>query len=84
MGLAAWLGLVFIAAGIGLLFLPSNSLVISFAATFAIVVGFAMLVPLSTRLMMLAASPILGKVWGISGGRASRCGELPEFAPRLP
>lgn len=71
-GLAAWLGLFLIAAGIGLLLLPSNSLVISFAATFAIVVGFAMLVPLSTRLMMHAASPMLGKVWGILGRMAPR------------
>lgn len=70
--LAAWWGAGLIAAGIGLLWLPTNSLVVSFAATFAIVVGFALLVPISTRLIMRAASPVLGKVWGILGRMAPR------------
>lgn len=70
--LAAWWGLFFIAMGIGLLLIPSNSLFLSFAATFAIVVGFAMLVPGSTRIFMNLAVPILGKFWGILGKMAPR------------
>jgi putative ABC transport system permease protein len=71
-GLAAWWGLAFITAGVGLLWLPSDSLVVSFAATFAIVVGFAMLTPLSTKLIMRGAAPWLGSIWGILGRMAPR------------
>lgn len=70
--LAAWWAIGLIAAGIGILWLPTNSLVVSFAATFAIVVGFAMLVPISTRLLMQGVSPALGRILGTLGKMAPR------------
>jgi putative ABC transport system permease protein len=70
--MAAWWALAFIVIGIGLLLIPTNSLEISFAATFAIVVGFAMLVPIATQIIMRNLTSPLGKVWGILGKMAPR------------
>lgn len=61
-------------AGLGglLLLLPGRSLVISFAATFAIVVGCALLVPLATGAMMRRLSAPLGSLFGSLGRMAPR------------
>lgn len=53
-----------ILGGVGLLLLPTQSLLVSFVATFAIIVGFAMLAPLVTKHLMLRATPGLGRLWG--------------------
>jgi len=69
---AAWAGLALIGLGGLLLLLPGRSLVISFAATFAIVVGCALLSPLATRAIMRRLSVPLGRVWGSLGRMAPR------------
>jgi putative ABC transport system permease protein len=70
--LAALLGAALLFAGVTLLFIPTKSLVISFAATFAILVGIAMLAPAATHLLMRLAAPPLGRVWGSLGRMAPR------------
>lgn len=52
-------GFAMIAFGIGLLLIPSKSLVIGFSGTFSIVLGFAMLTPSLTRSLMGAISRVL-------------------------
>ena len=59
--LAAILGGFLILAGIFMLLIPGGSLTISFAGTFAIVVGFAMLVPLTTIALMRRLPPVIGR-----------------------
>jgi putative ABC transport system permease protein len=71
-GWAAVGGLVLGGLGIGLLYLPGRSLVISFAGTFAVIVGFAMLAPLTTRLLVSGASRPAGGLWGVLGRMAPR------------
>lgn len=70
--LAGLLGAALLAAGVVLLFIPTNNLVISFAATFAILVGIAMLAPAATQLLMRLAAPPLGRAWGSLGRMAPR------------
>lgn len=69
---AALAGLGLLAAGgLGLL-IPTRSLLVSFGGTFAIVVGFALLVPISTGFLMRRAAPVLGWMWGTLGRMAPR------------
>jgi putative ABC transport system permease protein len=70
--LAAGTGLALIFTGIILLIAPLRSLVASFAGTFMIVVGFAMLVPLGTGVFMQAATSTLGRLMGTLGRMAPR------------
>jgi len=65
-------GLALIVLGVGVLLAPTRSLVVSFGGTFAVVVGFAMLAPLVTRLLMHAILPVLGWIWGSLGRMAPR------------
>jgi len=65
--------------GVGLLItgtltlaLPTRSLITSFAGTFAVTVGFAMLTPLATSLLMRSAAPPFGRAWGVLGRMAPR------------
>jgi putative ABC transport system permease protein len=69
---AALGGALLLASGAGLLLLPSGDLVVSFLGTFAVIVGFAALAPLVTRLLMDLAAPLLGRAWGILGRMAPR------------
>ncbi len=69
---AGLLGATLLIAGVSLLFVPTNNLIISFAATFAILVGIAMLAPAATHLLMRLAAPPLGRVWGSLGRMAPR------------
>jgi putative ABC transport system permease protein len=63
---------VLLVFGIGALLLPSKDLVLSFTATFAVIIGFAMEAPLVTTLLMRASIPSLGKLWGSLGRMAPR------------
>lgn len=71
-GAAAAVGAALCAMGVGLLLLPGRSLVISFAGTFAVIIGFAMLVPLLTGLLMRGAAKPFGVAWGTLGRLAPR------------
>jgi len=65
-------GLVLGGLGVGLLSLPTRSLASSFGGTFAVVVGFAMLTPLTTVLLMRGATPLFGRALGALGRMAPR------------
>jgi putative ABC transport system permease protein len=69
---AAAIGLGLIILGLLVLLVPTRSLAVSFGGTFAVVVGFAMLAPLATRLLMRGALPALGRAWGSLGRMAPR------------
>jgi putative ABC transport system permease protein len=69
---SAWVGALLVLAGSLVLLLPTPSLVISFGGAFLVVVGFAMLTPLTTRLAMRLAAPLLGRVGGVLGRMAPR------------
>ena len=64
--------LILFVAGLGLLAIPTRSLVISFAGTMAVVVAFAALTPLVTTLLMRFATRPLGRLWGALGRMAPR------------
>lgn len=65
-------GLGLLAAGLALLNLPTRNLLISFAGTFAVVVGMAMLTPVTMTLLMRAAPALTGRAWGVLGRMAPR------------
>ncbi len=58
--------------GVGLLALPSRSIVISFVALFAIVIGGALLTPAVLVVMMGASSPVAERLFGVLGRLAPR------------
>lgn len=70
--LAAYGGLVLSATGAAVLLAPAGGLGASFAGTFAVIVGFAMLAPLVTKVIMRLAIPLSGRVWGSLGRMAPR------------
>ncbi|HSH79617.1 MAG TPA: FtsX-like permease family protein [Herpetosiphonaceae bacterium] len=65
-------GAVLFLVGSALLFLPTRSLVVSFAALFCFVVGSSLLTPGVTVGLMRVARPVLGRVWGLLGRMAAR------------
>jgi putative ABC transport system permease protein len=65
-------GLAAIALGGALFAMPSSSLVIGFAGTFCVVVGFAMLSGLEMTVLMRLLQPVTGKVFGMLGRMAPR------------
>jgi putative ABC transport system permease protein len=65
-------GGILILAGVATLLIPTRNLVVSFAGTFSIVVGAAMLVPLLTGYLMKLAIPPLGRAFGTLGRMAPR------------
>jgi len=65
-------GAALFVAGSALLFLPTRSLVVSFAALFCFVVGSSLLTPGVTVGLMRVARPVLGRVWGLLGRMAAR------------
>jgi len=69
---AAVSGVLLGLAGALLLAVPTNNLVVAFAALFLIVMGFALLAPLATTWLMLAVAPFTGRVWGVLGRAAPR------------
>ncbi len=70
--LAAAAGAALLVSGIALLIIPTTSLVISFAGTFAVLVGIAMLAPAFTGMMMRLVTGPLGRLWGSLGRMAPR------------
>lgn len=70
--LAAISGIVLLAIGAGALLFPTRNLVISFSATFMVIIGSAMLAPLATLLLMRVFMRPLGAIWGSLGRMAPR------------
>lgn len=70
--LAAWGGLILLIGGAGALLIPTRNLPLSFLATFAVIIGFAMEAPLVTTILMRASTPSLGRLWGSLGRMAPR------------
>ena len=70
--LVAGFGCLLLVLGVLLLFLPTKDLVLSFAGTFAVIIGFAMLTPLATEGLMAGAARLGGKIWGTFGRMAPR------------
>lgn len=60
-------GVAIILAGAGLLAIPGGDLILGFAGTFAVIIGFAMLTPIVTRGMMRSVMPFTARVGGIVG-----------------
>jgi putative ABC transport system permease protein len=69
---ASFAGLAMILAGAGTLAFPTRSLIVSFAGTFLIVFGFALLTPSITGGLMRAVRPALECVLGTLGRMAPR------------
>ncbi|KAB8143352.1 ABC transporter permease [Chloroflexia bacterium SDU3-3] len=70
--LVAGAGAALIALGCGLLAWPSQSIVLGFAALFAITIGAAAVTPLATLLLMDTIRPLAGRVGGLLGRMAAR------------
>jgi putative ABC transport system permease protein len=66
------LGIVLLASGTGLLLVPSESLALAFGGLFAVLIGFALLTPLSTMAAMRLLTPLAGAVSGQLGRIATR------------
>jgi putative ABC transport system permease protein len=71
-GRVALAGLLLGVASVLLLAVPTRSLAVSFAGTFAAVAAFAALTPLATRFLMRGAARPLGRLWGALGRMAPR------------
>lgn len=65
-------GLALLLLGGGLLLIPSSSIELSFAALFLITIGAAAITPLATLLLMQAARPLMGRLFGMLGRMAAR------------
>jgi putative ABC transport system permease protein len=70
--LAAAGGVLLLALGGALLAIPSKDLILSFVSLFALTLGAAALTPLVTLLLMRAARPALGALFGLLGRMAAR------------
>lgn len=65
-------GLLAILTGVAILLIPTRDLVISFAGTFAAIIGFAMLAPVATVAFMRLVMPLTGRGFGVLGRMAPR------------
>jgi len=65
-------GLSLTIIGTAILLIPSDSLIISFSGTFAIIIGLAMLTPLVTIWLMKAAAKTTERILGVTGRMAPR------------
>ena len=69
---AALLGIGFFSLGCLLLALPSRSIPLSFGGLFGVVMGMALLTPLTTAVIMVLAAPLAGKFMGVLGAMSAR------------
>lgn len=65
-------GLVVVLLAIGLLLIPSRSVVLGFSAQFVLVVGFVLVVPIATVWLMMGLRPVMSSVFGLLGRLATR------------
>ncbi len=66
------LGVALLAAGGGILWLPTRSLWVSFAGLFCLIFGCALLTPGVTLVLMTALRPLGGRLFGLLGRMAAR------------
>ena len=69
---AAALGIGLFAMGGLFLVLPSRSILLAFAGLFGVVMGLALLTPLTTTFFMAVLAPIAGGTFGVLGAMAAR------------
>jgi putative ABC transport system permease protein len=69
---AAAAGLIGLAAGAGLLAIPSRSLVVSFGGLFLVTIGCALLAPLVTLGLLAGLTPVTQGIFGALGRMAPR------------
>ncbi|MCS6993681.1 MAG: ABC transporter permease [Anaerolineales bacterium] len=69
---AALLGVLTALLGAGILSVPTRSLVVSFAGTFAVVLGLAAITPFVTVMLMRLFTPFMGWFFGLLGQMAPR------------
>lgn len=69
---AAMAGLLLCAIGVGLLTIPTRSLVVSFGALFLIITGLALATPSGTLVLVAAVRPLLRRTSGTLGVMAAR------------
>jgi putative ABC transport system permease protein len=65
-------GIVLMILGVIILLWPTSDLVLSFAGTFGVIVGVAMLTPGAMVVLMRASSPLTEAIWGALGRMAPR------------
>ena len=65
-------GLAVLATAIGVLLIPSGSIVPGFGALFGLVLGMALLTPIGTVAAMSWVRPAAARVWGVLGALAAR------------
>ena len=58
--------------GIGLILIPGGNLVLGFGGMFALMVGFALIIPLGVVVASRVAAPIIGGAFGLMGTMAAR------------
>ena len=71
-GIIGQAGMFIILLGVGILFIPTENLVISFLGTFTIVIGLAMLTPSVTIWLMAGTTHLTQWIWGALGRMAPR------------
>ena len=70
--LTAWGGALSLLAGVGVLAFPTRNLVVSFAGIFFLTIGFALLAPAVTLLVLRGAGPATRRAFGVPGRLAPR------------
>ncbi len=69
---AGALGALLLGTGGAILLLPSRSVVLGFVGLFGVVMGLALLTPLTTAVLMAALAPVAKRTVGILGAMATR------------
>jgi putative ABC transport system permease protein len=70
--LLSTIGSLLLAVGLVVLVLPGGSLWLGFSGLFAILVGFSLLTPLATKVLMGVLTPVAGRLSGQLGKMATR------------
>ncbi|MGF1507529.1 MAG: FtsX-like permease family protein [Anaerolineae bacterium] len=65
-------GVIVTAVGVGTLLIPSRSLIVSFLGTFGVIIGFALLTPITKSVFMRLARPLTAAAFGALGRMAPR------------
>ena len=72
LGPAALVGALILAMALGLLLIPTRSLLIGFGGLAALVLGFALIIPAATALILKVLSPLAERSFGLIGTIATR------------